>query len=146
MDNRHYLNAQAQADAEVALAAAMGNVMVQKLHDAMAQFYYPDVYCDFWDIPVNATIRVPFTFPGIVTLKKLLLMDPGGIYPSRLDVIVEKFTHRPFTLTAQRPELGPFAFRLLGGTDIVFTNPDVTNPATVYFEWEMVNMAKPDTK
>jgi hypothetical protein len=136
-------NAQERADAEVALAAAMGNVTIRKLHEAFAEWWYPEVYCDFWDIPANTTIRQQFQFPGIVRLKRLLLMDPGGIYPSRLDVTIEKFTHRAFSLNQTKPELDNFGFRLLGGSDVVFTNADATNPATVYIEWEMVNMARP---
>jgi hypothetical protein len=145
MDRRYQQlgNAQERAYAEVALAAAMGNVAVQKLHDAFAQWWYPDVYCDFWDIPAAATVRQAFTFPGVVRLKRLLLMDPGGVYPSRLDVTIEKFTHRPFSLNQTKPELDNFAFRLLGGTDVIFTNADATNAATVYIEWEMVNLARP---
>lgn len=143
MDDPRRRQIQDHANMEVALAAAMGNVAIQKLHEALAQWWYPDVYPDFWDIPALSTVRIPFAFPGIFTLKKLLLMDPEGVYPSRLDVIVEKFTHRAFTLNQAKPELGPFAFRIAGGTDVVFTNADAANDATVYIEWEMVNMAKP---
>jgi hypothetical protein len=136
-------NAQERADAEVALAAAMGNVTIQKLHDAFAQFWYPDYYPDFLYVAPSATTRTDYSFPGFFTLTKLMLVGAGGPIASRVDVTIDKFTHLPFSLTADRPEFPPLRFRIQMGTDVTVANADAVNGAMLYFEWEMVNMARP---
>lgn len=128
---------------EVRRYAAMLGVVVsitdermQTYLDALQDLLEPPAIPDIVNVPAAGSYRYTLVGGGLVKLSKLLLMAPGGTYPSRVDVVVNGISHLPFTLTSQKPELGPFGFLLMAGSaDAVFTNPDATNAANVYVEW-----------
>jgi hypothetical protein len=122
-----------------AIAAASSETMMKKYLAALTKFWYPDVAPDMFHIGPASSYTAQFNYPGLIRLKKVELFAPGGTYPSQLDVTIDKISHIPFTLTEKNAAIGPFGFQLVGGSFVTFNNPDVTNAANVYIEWEMVN-------
>jgi len=130
------------SEAVAGIAANTDNPQLARLLRALTRAIYPDYLCDQYALPaLNPQVaqRYQINIPGIFRLSKLILMAPGGTFPSRVDVTIERISHVPFTLNAAKPELGPLRFPIANGTDIVLSNADTANGGTLYVEWELVN-------